>query len=124
MTDETIDVDALEVTQADRDAAASGYFAWVSGNVTIPNKMRDGRADDHSMVQAFARHRRNTITAYRTQQAAKDAEIAREARFLINRLKDLEFNDIDQVTRDYFGHVRPSVARLNGLLNEGERNEG
>ncbi len=46
-----------EPTQRDRDAAASGYFAWCSGNPVIPSKMQSGRADDHSMVQAFARHR-------------------------------------------------------------------
>lgn len=45
-----------EPTQRDRDAAASGYFAWCSGNRVIPSKMQSGRADDHSMVQSFARH--------------------------------------------------------------------
>lgn len=45
------------VTEADREAAASGYFAWISGNPVMPAKMRAGTADDHSMVQAFARHR-------------------------------------------------------------------
>ena len=48
------------VTQADRDAAASGYFAWCSGNPVIPERMKAGDADDHSMVQAFARHRIKT----------------------------------------------------------------
>lgn len=45
------------VIQADREAAASAYFAWISGNPVIPNKMLAGEADDHSMVQAFVRHR-------------------------------------------------------------------
>ena len=49
-----------EITQADRDAAASGYFAWCSGNPVIPERMKAGDADDHSMVQAFARHRIKT----------------------------------------------------------------
>lgn len=48
---------AIEVTDADREAAASGYYAWCSGNPVIPNRMIEGRVDDHSMVQAFARHR-------------------------------------------------------------------
>ena len=47
----------VEVTDADREAAASGYFAWCSGNPVIPDRMKAGTADDHSMVQAFARHR-------------------------------------------------------------------
>lgn len=47
----------IGVTQADRQAAASAYYAWISGNPVIPRKMLAGEADDHSMVQAFARHR-------------------------------------------------------------------
>jgi len=47
----------MTITQADREAAASAYFAWISGNPVIPGKMRSGEADDHTMVQAFARHR-------------------------------------------------------------------
>ena len=56
MTDETTQA-LLPVTRADREAAASGYFAWISGNPVIPAKMRAGKIDDHSMIQAFARHR-------------------------------------------------------------------
>ena len=47
----------IEVTQADRDAAASAYYAWFNGSPVIPTKMKQGRADDHTMIQAFARHR-------------------------------------------------------------------
>jgi hypothetical protein len=46
-----------DITQADREAAASGYFAWCSANSVIPERMVSGNADDHSMVQAFANHR-------------------------------------------------------------------
>lgn len=53
----------MTVTDEDRKAAASGYFAWCSGNETIPNRMLAGRADDHSMVQAFARHRQAAYAA-------------------------------------------------------------
>lgn len=58
---------AIEVTQADREAAISGYYAWCSGNPVIPNKIASGVADDHSMVQAFARHR---IAAAQAERAA------------------------------------------------------
>ncbi len=47
----------VTVVQADREAAASAYFAWIGGNPVMPAKMRAGQADSHSMVQAFARHR-------------------------------------------------------------------
>ena len=47
----------MQVEPIDREAAASGYYAWCSGNPVIPHRMTAGTADDHSMVQAFARHR-------------------------------------------------------------------
>ena len=43
--------------QVDRVAAANAYYAWISSNSIIPSKMLRGKADDHSMVQAFKRHR-------------------------------------------------------------------
>lgn len=46
-----------DVIQIDREAAASGYYAWVGPNPVIPRKMLAGEIDDHSMIQAFARHR-------------------------------------------------------------------
>lgn len=66
-----------EITQADRDAAASGYFAWCSGNPVIPERMKAGDADDHSMVQAFARHRVKTeqkIVAWLRKQGITEDE--------------------------------------------------
>lgn len=70
-----------EITQADRDAAASGYFAWCSGNPVIPDRMKAGNADDHSMIQAFARHReqaaaeeRAKIVAWLRQQWNEDED--------------------------------------------------
>lgn len=59
----------LKATEADRQAAASGYFAWMSGNPVIPKRILSGEADDHSLVQAFARHR----------QAAEKAQQERDA---------------------------------------------
>ena len=61
-----------EITQADRDAAASGYFAWCSGNPVIPDRMKAGDADDHSMVQAFARHRMEERAAIVAWLRSKD----------------------------------------------------
>jgi len=57
MSEERSKIMDILITQADRDAAASGYFAWCSGNPVIPDRMKAGKADNHSMVQAFARHR-------------------------------------------------------------------
>ena len=71
----------IEITQADRDAAASGYFAWCGGNPVIPDRMKAGNADDHSMVQAFARHRmeeRAAIVAWLRPILEQWLETARE----------------------------------------------
>lgn len=59
-----------KTTQADRDAAISGYFAWCSGNPVIPNKIASGVMDDHSMVKAFARHREAAATEERAKIVA------------------------------------------------------
>ena len=66
----------VEVTQADRDAAASGYYAWIGPNPRIPEKMVDGNADDHSLVQAFARHREAALTTAQAEAEAQEQRIA------------------------------------------------
>ncbi|CAB4120789.1 hypothetical protein UFOVP5_26 [uncultured Caudovirales phage] len=68
-----------EITQADRDAAASGYYAWIGNNRVIPQRMRDGEADDHSMVQAFARHREQAVAHPATPEPAGELVEALEA---------------------------------------------
>ena len=40
----------VTVTQEDREAAASGYYAWISPNPRVPEKMVDGNADEHPIV--------------------------------------------------------------------------
>lgn len=65
----------MKITQADREAAASGHYTWVSGDTFVPEKMRTGQADFHSMVQAFARHREAVITAAMAQDKARIAEL-------------------------------------------------
>lgn len=67
----------VEVTQADRDAAASGYYAWIGPNPRIPEKMVDGNADDHSIAQAFARHREAAVTTAQAEADALRAEVER-----------------------------------------------
>lgn len=102
----------VEITQADRDAAASGYYAWCSGNPTIPNRMVEGSADDHSMIQAFARHR----------FAAEEGKAE-----LVTCLKRLEYwFDTDQEILDAMDHdtradherqlamIRAALARVRG----------
>lgn len=54
-------------------------------------------------------------------QNAKDeriAELENEARFLLARLNELEFSDLEDLHRDFCGHVEPSMSRLSGLLDK------
>ena len=46
----------VEVTQADRDAAADTLIIR-GASQTLADNVREGRADMHHLVQAFARHR-------------------------------------------------------------------
>lgn len=62
VTDAAIQGGYVEVTQADREAAAQYVHPIGSGAVPVhvadlAHSMRRGRQDDHSLVQAFARHR-------------------------------------------------------------------
>ncbi|RJO66941.1 MAG: hypothetical protein C4523_10630 [Myxococcales bacterium] len=43
--------------------------------------------------------------------------IASEARFLIDRLRELDWSDLDVTFRDFCGHVEPSISRLKGALD-------
>lgn len=61
-------------TQRIREESASAYFAWISGNPVIPEKMRAGKIDDHSMIQRFARIRLAAL-----EEAARVADEAAAA---------------------------------------------
>ena len=55
---DSLDVSAVEVIQADREAAVN--FAWAEGDVgtmQLRYDIQHGKHDDHHAVQAFARHR-------------------------------------------------------------------
>lgn len=47
------------------------------------------------------------------------ADIAKEATFLIDRLKEFECGVLDDdVGREYYGHVAPAVRRLEMLIEQ------
>lgn len=56
----------VEVTQADRDAAAAYYYS-AGGSPNVARDIREGRKDSWFRVQAFARHR---IAAAQAERAA------------------------------------------------------
>jgi hypothetical protein len=51
----------VEVTQADREEAASYYYS-AGGSPSIAAEIRDGKKDTWFRVQAFARHRVRALT--------------------------------------------------------------
>lgn len=67
----------VDVTQADRDAAADCMSAWYGGGLNFA-QIRDGRADDKPYTQAFAAHR-ETSTASLQAEIAELREAAAQA---------------------------------------------
>jgi len=57
MDDKMINAPLEIVTAADRKAAADWLATNAAFNRAYLNNLRDGEWDDHSLVQAFARHR-------------------------------------------------------------------
>ncbi|MBA1249899.1 DUF629 domain-containing protein [Pseudomonas luteola] len=54
-------------------------------------------------------------------EALNDVErLKAEAQFLIERLSSLEFTDMDDLVRDWYGHVVPSLSRLQALTAKPE----
>lgn len=68
-------VQSVEITQADRDAAAAFYGPHLSrpGEVLVTAHMRAGKIDESPLIQAFARHRTRALL-----EAIKPVEIIRE----------------------------------------------
>lgn len=56
------------------------------------------------------------------QQRKTIEELRGGASFLVDRLDSLEFSDLNDVYRDYAGHVEPSLSRLRALL-QGDKKE-
>jgi hypothetical protein len=52
-----------------------------------------------------------------TRREVRYKQIVNEARFLLDRLDDLDLDDdTDDLIRDWNGHVEPSIARLRSLV--------
>ena len=93
----------VEVTQADREAAASLYLeqqgaplsAWDHG---AANDLRSGECDDELSIQAFARHRLASTQPLAEQLAERDATIAR-----LRAALRLAADDLQTVGDDYPG---------------------
>lgn len=109
MTDKT----ELEVTQADRDAAADLIgrigLSW-SGDM-----IRDGKSDDHAYVQAFARHRLATRTPDPTPVAWMPIESAPKDGTMLRLFVDYTNGDhpLDDATKSW-------TIGFNGFEDTGE----
>jgi len=113
----------VEVTQADRDAAAGlvvPHGRWPG----FPTDFRSGRADTNSLTQAFAKHRTDSLTAFRNQQ---DRSRTADDTFSANN-SELEPDGKDerscQADRQggAGGEVGGRAAVLSGGVQCGERN--
>jgi hypothetical protein len=67
--------DVLQVEQVDRDAAANYTAKYPTDDATFSFEMRQGAADNHSLVQAFVSHR-IAAQAEIVEQAARLCESA------------------------------------------------
>jgi hypothetical protein len=82
---------------------------------------RSDLAKDAGYEPEWFRHGKRLAAAIRALPPAELEEptpemIAEEAQFLINRLIELDWCDLDDTARDYYGHVVPSLSRLSGYL--------
>jgi hypothetical protein len=106
----------VEVTQADRDAAASIIDGWWRN--LIPEKtaqiVRDGLVDKDRLVQAFARHR---LAALSPPPVVEEAGVLDRVQFLLDRLDELDWSgSLEDIVRDWNGHVDPPLSRLRAFL--------
>jgi len=56
--------------------------------------------------------------AYTSTDALRSAlaELCGEATFLLDRLSEVDFTDLEYTVRDFDGHVEPSMSRLRGFI--------
>lgn len=112
------------VTQADRETAAD--LEYLVGDTGYSHALRSrhfgsgppGNADTDVRIQAFANHRQSSVAAalaYRGDEGVREA--LNEACFLLARVNDLDWcGTIDDLAREWSGHVDPPLCRLKAKL--------
>lgn len=101
-------LDVVEVTQADREAAADVWRDYIAriGEVMAEKAIRKGISDDTIIVQAFARHR---ITALRLAETS--AALPNDVAGLVEDAKQLaECLDYPDARRTVFGLIATLTA--------------
>ena len=102
-------LDVVEVTQADREAAADVWRDYIAriGEVMAEKAIRKGISDDTIIVQAFARHR---ITALRLAETS--AALPNDVAGLVEDAKQLaECLDYPDARRTVFGLIATLTAQ-------------
>lgn len=102
-------LDVVEVTQADREAAADVWRDYIAriGEVMAEKAIRKGISDDTIIVQAFARHR---ITALRLAETS--AALPDDVAGLVEDAKQLaECLDYPDARRTVFGLIATLTAQ-------------
>lgn len=97
----------VEVTQADREAAAS-----VLGGTT-PDGLLDGRKDSLSIVQALAKHRQIPDTHVLIPRIPTDADIERVARAMAKKCSESS-RSIDLGWEIYIDDAKAAYAAVTG----------
>jgi hypothetical protein len=98
--------------------------AYMSADGLIGTIEREQAADRARNQPANADRPSSAVNPTLSQEVSIEAEtlseeevIAHEARFLIDRLHELDWSDLDITFRDFCGHVEPSISRLEGALD-------
>ena len=62
------------------------------------------------------------VTARAARLAQAQAEVNREGEFLVERIDDLDWSDFEGLTREWMGHVEPSLSRFRAALQAAQPN--
>lgn len=62
------------------------------------------------------------VTARAARLAQAQAEVNREGEFLVERIDDLDWSEFEGLTREWIGHVEPSLSRFRIALQTAQPN--
>ena len=130
MTD-TTSPEAL-VTQGDRDAAAERIAVWGDVEACMDaHKVRQGEWDGHPLVQAFARHRQEALTALQSRIEELEAALTSYQRFAgetagkcLGLAMSTEHPAPDEVLMGIFEASQTLANRARTTLTNGANNAG
>jgi hypothetical protein len=97
-----------------------GEIASLAQQVLSIPWLRYSPDDGHSIVGSDLPDRLATLIL-QSPDSRGDVALREAATFLLNRLEQLEFVDMDALSRDFYGHVDPAMGRLRAALSDDRR---